>query len=40
MQQDKLTICDRCGSDACYVQEVTSEITNHFCYGAAFKATP
>jgi hypothetical protein len=23
---DKLTTCDRCGSDACYVQEVTNKI--------------
>jgi len=35
---DKLTICDRCGSDACYIQEVTSEITNHFCYGCGFQS--
>jgi len=35
---DKLTICDRCGSDACYVQEVTPEITNHFCYGCGFQS--
>lgn len=35
---DNLTICDRCGSDACYVQEVTPEITNHFCYGCGFQS--
>lgn len=35
---DKLTICDRCGSDACYIQEVTPEITNHFCYGCGFQS--
>jgi hypothetical protein len=35
---DKLTICDRCGSDACYVQEVTPEITNYFCYGCGFQS--
>jgi len=35
---DKLIICDRCGSDACYVQEVTPEITNHFCYGCGFQS--
>jgi hypothetical protein len=33
---DKLTICDRCGSDACYVQEVTNEIKNYMCYGCGF----
>ena len=35
---DKLTICDRCGSDACYIQEVTPEVTNHFCYGCGFQS--
>jgi hypothetical protein len=35
---DKLTICDRCGSDACYIQEVTSGIINHFCYGCGFQS--
>jgi len=34
---DNLTICKRCGSDACYIQEVTPEITNHFCYGCGFQ---
>jgi len=34
---DNLTICKRCGSDACYTQEVTPEITNHFCYGCGFQ---
>jgi len=33
---DNLTICDRCGSDACYVQEVNNEIKNHMCYGCGF----
>ena len=33
---DKLTTCDRCGSDACYIQEVNSEIKNHMCYGCGF----
>ena len=34
---DNLTICKRCGSDACYSQEVTPEITNHFCYGCGLQ---
>ena len=34
---DNLTICKRCGSDACYTQEVTPEITNQFCYGCGFQ---
>jgi hypothetical protein len=33
---DNLTICDRCGSDACYTQEVSPEITNYMCYGCGF----
>ena len=36
---DNLIICPRCGSDACYVEEVTSEIKNHFCYGCGFQTT-
>ena len=35
---DNLTTCSRCGSDACYVQEVNSEIKLHFCYGCGFQA--
>lgn len=33
---DNLTICDRCGSDACYIQEISSELKNYFCYGCGF----
>ena len=33
---DKLTICERCGGDACYVQEVNNEIKNYMCYGCGF----
>ena len=33
---DNLKICDRCGSDACYTQEVNQEITNYQCYGCGF----
>ena len=33
---DNLTICDRCGSDACYTQEVSPEVTNYLCYGCGF----
>ena len=36
MSVDNLTICDRCGSDACYIQEVNHEIKNHMCYGCGF----
>ena len=34
--KDNLTTCDRCGSDACYVQEVNNEIKNYLCYGCGF----
>jgi hypothetical protein len=33
---DNLTICDRCGSDACYVQEVNQDISNYQCMGCGF----
>jgi len=35
---DNLTTCSRCGSDACYVQEVSSEIKLYHCYGCGFQA--
>ena len=34
--KDNLTTCDRCDSDACYVQEVNNEIKNYMCYGCGF----
>ena len=34
---DNLIICDRCGSDACYVQEVNSFIKTYICYGCGFQ---
>ena len=36
MNFDKLKECTRCGSDACYVQEVTKDITLEMCYGCGF----
>jgi len=38
MSADKLTICKRCGSDACYVTEVNDKINNYFCYGCGFQS--
>ena len=38
MNADKLTICPRCGSDACYVTEVNDKINNYFCYGCGFQS--
>ena len=34
---DNLIVCDRCGSDACYVQEVNESIKNYMCYGCGFQ---
>ena len=33
---DDLIKCDRCGSNACYKQEVNDKITNYMCYGCGF----
>jgi hypothetical protein len=35
---DNLTTCNRCDSDACYVQEVNENVKLHFCYGCGFQA--
>ena len=34
---DNLIHCDRCGSDACYTQEVNNEIKSYYCYGCGFQ---
>lgn len=34
---DSLIHCNRCGSDACYVQEVNESIKNYMCYGCGFQ---
>ncbi len=34
---DKLEICERCGSDACYTQEVNEKIKTYACYGCGFQ---
>ena len=33
---DNLTICERCGGDACYIQEVNENIKNYQCMGCGF----
>jgi hypothetical protein len=38
MQYDNLTECSRCGSDACYIQEITPEVKLEFCYGCGFQS--
>ena len=34
---DYMTVCDRCGSDAAYVDEVNQDIKTYFCYGCGFQ---
>ena len=34
---ENLTICAKCGSDACYVDEVNQDIKTYFCYGCGFQ---
>lgn len=34
---DNLIVCSRCGSDACYVDEVNQDIKTYFCYGCGFQ---
>jgi len=38
MNFDELIICTRCGSDACYKQEVTKDISIEMCYGCGFQS--
>ena len=37
MNFDELTECTRCGSDACYKQEINKEIRIELCYGCGFQ---
>ena len=36
MTKDELIICDRCGSDACYEQELGGDYKIYQCYGCGF----
>jgi len=38
MKYDELKTCTRCGSDACYTQEVTKDINIEMCYGCGFQS--
>ena len=38
MNKDNLIICKRCGSDACYTQQV-GKITLYSCYGCGFQTS-
>ena len=33
---DNLVICKRCGSNACYEQQVNEQLTTHLCMGCGF----
>ena len=33
---DNLSTCDRCGSNACYEQQVNEEVTTYLCMGCGF----
>ncbi len=36
MLKDKLTTCPRCGSDACYENDLGADYKVHMCYGCGF----
>lgn len=36
VEKDSLTVCPHCGGDACYVQEVTAEVSIEQCFGCGF----
>ena len=38
MAYDNLINCTRCGSDACYMQEVTKDIKIELCYGCGYQS--
>tara|TARA_B110000902_G_scaffold64403_1_gene76412 strand:- start:704 stop:1144 length:441 start_codon:yes stop_codon:yes gene_type:complete len=38
MNFDELIVCSRCGSDACYKQEVTKDVSIEMCYGCGFQS--
>lgn len=38
MNFDELKECTRCGSNACYKQEVTKDISIELCYGCGFQS--
>ena len=36
MNKDALIICKRCGSNACYEDQVNNEVRTYWCYGCGF----
>jgi len=37
MTKDSLSICSKCGGDACYVTPMNAENNNYFCFGCGFQ---
>ena len=38
IEKDKLSTCPHCGGDACYIQEVTSDISIYQCFGCGMSS--
>ena len=38
MKFDELRECSRCGSDACYRQEISKDVSIELCYGCGFQS--
>jgi len=38
IEKDKLVVCEKCGGDACYVQEVTADISIKQCFGCGYSS--
>lgn len=34
---DNLVICSKCGSDACYMEEINQDIKTYFCFSCGFQ---
>jgi len=39
MEKDKLITCRRCGSNACYEQQIDEEVTTWLCWGCGFTSS-
>ena len=39
MNKDQLTICAKCGSDACYAAPISKTANSYFCFGCGFTTT-
>lgn len=39
MQQDQLSICPKCGSDACYATPVNEFASSYFCFGCGYQTS-